>query len=311
VNRGFLRGPFCPIYGFGALIAIFSFHLAGAAAHRGIYYGIIGVMLSMALATLLEFATGMLLDKLFGRRYWDYTSSFLNFRGYVCLKYSLLWGGLTFILANVIHPQTVHLLSYLPPVIQTVFASILPIYFLLDLAVTSHSILKAISGRESEAYKKEYESCVGDLLKNENVQSMSGFIQHGSLSCLDHCRHVSYKSYLICKALKLDYRSAARGGLLHDYFLYDWHHSPGRWHGFHHPRAALVNANRDFSLNRLERDIIKKHMWPLTLVPPRYRESLIVGLADKYCTMTEVVEPKTEKVVPYRIRKVFKIILER
>ena len=311
VNRGFLHGPFCPIYGFGALVAIFSFRMAGMITSQKIAYGIIGILLSMILATLLEYVSGFLLFRLFGRKYWDYTDSFLNIGGYVCLKYSLLWGGLSFFMANVFQPQTVRLLSFLPPALRATGAALLLLYFLMDLYITSHSILKAIARREHESYQKEYENCVGDLLENERVQSMAGFVQHGNLSCLDHCKHVSYKSYLVCKALHLDYRSVARAGLLHDYFLYDWHQPHLRWHGFHHSSAALANADRDFSLNRMEKDIIGKHMWPLTPAPPRYRESLIVSMVDKYCTVVEVVEPKTQKVVPDRLRKVLKISWER
>jgi uncharacterized protein len=95
--------------------------------------------------------------------------------------------------------------------------------------------------------------------------------------------------------LRLDYRSAARGGLLHDYFLYDWHHAPYKLHGFKHPNRALKNAQNDFDLNKIEIDIIKKHMWPLTVTPPRYLESLIVGMVDKGCTISEVIRNKRKK----------------
>jgi uncharacterized protein len=311
VNRGLLHGPFCPIYGFGALVVILSFNLAGAAATGNFSYIAVGIFLSMLLATLLEYVSGLLLFRLLERKYWDYTGSFWNVGGYVCLQYSLLWGLLSFIMVKGIHPQTVLTLSFLPPALKTAVSVLLPLYFLIDLALTGRSILKTMANQEPEALKEEYGSCVGDLLENATVQSMSGYIQHGDISCLEHCKNVSFKSYLICKVLKLDYRSAARAGLLHDYFLYDWHEPHRRWHGFHHPRSALVNATRDFGLNGMEKDIIAKHMWPLTLIPPRYRESLIVGLADKYCTVMEVLEPKTEKILPARLRKQIKIILER
>lgn len=136
--------------------------------------------------------------------------------------------------------------------------------------------------------RREYTESVKDLFAHNNVGRMSDFIQHGNVTCLEHSKRVSYKSYKICKFLKLDYRSAARGGLLHDYFLYDWHNSPYRLHGFSHPGLALANANRDFKLNKIEQDIIKKHMWPITIIPPRHLESLIVCLVDKYCSAIEV-----------------------
>jgi uncharacterized protein len=95
---------------------------------------------------------------------------------------------------------------------------------------------------------------------------------------------------LVCRYLGLDYCSAARGGLLHDFFLYDWHITKQQkgLHGFTHPYTALKNANRFFNLNDLEKDIIVKHMWPLTIRLPKYKETLIVVLVDKYCAIMEI-----------------------
>ena len=60
-----------------------------------------------------------------------------------------------------------------------------------------------------------------------------------------------------------------------------------KWHGFKHPAIALENALKITALNRIEQDIIKKHMWPLTLCPPRYIESWVVCFADTYCGMMD------------------------
>ena len=85
-----------------------------------------------------------------------------------------------------------------------------------------------------------------------------------------------------CKKAEL-----VRGALLHDYFLYDWHNSgrEGRLHGFYHPGIALRNAMKEYKLTPREKDIIKKHMWPLTIVPPMCREAWIVTTADKWCSL--------------------------
>jgi uncharacterized membrane protein/HD superfamily phosphodiesterase len=118
---------------------------------------------------------------------------------------------------------------------------------------------------------------------------------HHNSSIYDHVMDVSYFSYRACKFLKLDYRSAARGALLHDFFLYDWrnHDVPNlpaeRYHGIEHPKIAIANAKKHFTLNDIEEDIIRKHMWPLTLVPPKYKESFIVSFADKYLASKEFV----------------------
>jgi len=138
----------------------------------------------------------------------------------------------------------------------------------------------------------EYENCIGDLVQNDVACSMEHFIQHSDISCLEHCLYVSYNSFRICKKLGLDYRSAARGGLLHDLFLYDWHVTkPAEGlHGFVHPYIALENANKHFDLNSREQDIIVKHMWPMTLVFPKYKESFVVCMVDKYCASMEIVK---------------------
>lgn len=142
-------------------------------------------------------------------------------------------------------------------------------------------------------FDKNYEAyldCVKDLLESPVVLSMRKYIQHSDVTCLEHCIFVSYITFLFSRKAGLDYRSAARGALLHDLFLYDWHntHVSGGLHGFTHPITALNNANLNFKLNSIEQDVIKKHMWPLVLSLPLYKESFIVCLADKYCAIAEI-----------------------
>jgi uncharacterized protein len=138
---------------------------------------------------------------------------------------------------------------------------------------------------------EEYKEYIYELISHEKVLSMREFIQHSNISCLEHSLCVSYRSYLLCKKLRLDYKSAARGGLLHDFFLYDWHtDKPYKGlHGFIHPKVALENVNRYFSFNRREKDIVEKHMWPLTVRLPRYKESFVVSLMDKVCALMEIM----------------------
>ena len=137
---------------------------------------------------------------------------------------------------------------------------------------------------------EDYTACISDLISHEMVWSMKNYMQHANISCLEHSFYVSYVSYTVCKRLKLDYISAARGGLLHDFFLYDWHGTGMKGiHGLKHPRIALQNANKYFDLNKIEKDIICKHMWPLTIIPPTRKEAFIVMLADKYCACMEIL----------------------
>lgn len=147
---------------------------------------------------------------------------------------------------------------------------------------------------------KEYISIVKDILMNSEFQRLKGFFHHNS-SIYEHARRVSYLSYRICKILDLDYRAAARGGLLHDFFLYDWRNhsepelSAEKFHGLHHPKIALANSMRNFELSDKEKDIIVKHMWPLTFTPPRYKESYVVTFVDKYLSSAEFLQEFAKK----------------
>ena len=92
--------------------------------------------------------------------------------------------------------------------------------------------------------------------------------------------------------MKMDYRSAARGALLHDFYLYDWHTPNIRegLHGFTHPASSLANAKKYFKISALEHDIIIKHMWPLTVRLPKYKETFVVILVDKVCATLETLK---------------------
>ncbi len=141
---------------------------------------------------------------------------------------------------------------------------------------------------------RRYMECVYDIMNSKPFQKMNSFIQHGTTTTLEHCISVSYFSYKLCRFYNLDYVSAARAGLLHDLFLYDWHthcrETGNHFHGFTHPVVALHNAEKYYSLNKTEKDIIKKHMWPLTVIPPKTKEGYVVMYADKYCGMIETVD---------------------
>lgn len=119
------------------------------------------------------------------------------------------------------------------------------------------------------------------------------YMQHGSTSVYEHSVKVAYISLCLAKwlHLKVDPVSLMRGALLHDYFLYDWHEKDRshRLHGFRHASTALRNAEKDFQLNEVERNIIARHMFPLNPIPPKYKEAWVVCLADKYCAFLETV----------------------
>ena len=130
-----------------------------------------------------------------------------------------------------------------------------------------------------------------DVLNKKRIKMMKEFVQHGNTSCYEHSVAVAY--YCLYLDMRFDIgcsrKELVRGALLHDYFLYDWHEKdPGhRLHGFSHPKTAYKNAKADFNITVKEGEIIRKHMFPLVPLPPVCRESILVSLVDKYCSVLE------------------------
>ena len=136
----------------------------------------------------------------------------------------------------------------------------------------------------------EFIQMIDDLLNNDTVKQMKNFRQHYETSCFDHCLLASYYCYFYGKKLNLDYVSCARAAMLHDLFLYDWRKKQDDRKGLHaftHPKTAYKNASKLFALNEKEKDIILKHMWPVTIALPKYKESYLLTLVDKYCALNE------------------------
>lgn len=130
-----------------------------------------------------------------------------------------------------------------------------------------------------------------ELVSSCGLEAIADYSQHGTTSRLMHSVAVAYYSFQLAQRFKLPFRypDLVRGALLHDYFLYDaTDGDPARkGHWSHHPFVALENAENELKLTDIERDIIKKHMFPLTIRPPRYRESVVVSLVDKGCAVYE------------------------
>lgn len=135
VNRGFLNGPVCPVYGCGVLVVIVvltplkdNFLI--------LFFG------SFILTTVIEFITGFLLEKLFHNQWWDYSNEHFNICGYVCLKFSILWGIACTLIMDVIHPTIYKLIKIVPKLPGTIILVIICIAFAVDLIITVSTILK-------------------------------------------------------------------------------------------------------------------------------------------------------------------------
>ena len=133
-------------------------------------------------------------------------------------------------------------------------------------------------------------SCVGDLLTTDEVRSMKRIPHHPGTSCYEHSVFVAYIAFRLARRWNLDYVAAARGGLLHDLYLYnpkDRTAHPGN-QCFDHPKFALRNAETLCGrLTPKEQNIIISHMWPLARRMPRCREAFVVNLSDKLCATAE------------------------
>lgn len=133
-------------------------------------------------------------------------------------------------------------------------------------------------------------ACVADLLETDEVRSMRDIRHHPGVSCYEHSLFVAYTSFRLARHWGLDYRTAARGGLLHDLYLYDPKVMKAHRQCFAHPRAAVENAAALCGgLTEQERNIILSHMWPIARRMPRCREAAVVCLVDKLCATAELI----------------------
>lgn len=130
VNRGFLNGPICPIYGFGMLGIL----LLLEPLENNLLLLFIG---GMAITTAIELVGGFMLYKLFHTRWWDYSDLPMNLGGYICAQFSLYWGLGTLLVIKAVHPTVLLLICLLPAPAQAVLCGLLGIVFLVDIAASA------------------------------------------------------------------------------------------------------------------------------------------------------------------------------
>ena len=135
VNRGFLNGPICPIYGVGVVIVV---QLLDPYAHQlGLLY-----LLSIVLTTTLEWLTGFALDKLFHHKWWDYSEVPFNLNGYVCIPFSAAWGAACVFVVKIVHPLICKLVLLVPKWLTIGEDVAFGISIFVDISVTVAAILK-------------------------------------------------------------------------------------------------------------------------------------------------------------------------
>lgn len=134
INRGFLNGPYCPIYGFGVILVCFT--LEPIKENIVVLYA--G---SVLLTTFLELITGFLLEKIFAQKWWDYSQERFNLKGYICLKFSLLWGVACLVTVRLIHPLAEKYVAHLPQTLGIILLSVILIGFISDTIITVAAII--------------------------------------------------------------------------------------------------------------------------------------------------------------------------
>ena len=135
VNRGFLNGPICPIYGVGVTLVI--------ACLEAFQSNLLPLYISsVILVTVLEGVTGWAMDKLFHNKWWDYSKLPFNIGGYVCLLFSLIWGVACVFIVYFVHPLIHQVLSLIPHTAGIALIAILGIALLSDIIVTTSAIVK-------------------------------------------------------------------------------------------------------------------------------------------------------------------------
>ena len=142
VNRGFLNGPLCPIYGSGALLMLGAFW--GRTENLYLLF-----FASLVLMTALEYMTAVLLEKLFKAKWWDYSRFPLNFQGRISLLSSLVFGVMCVLLIRYIHPFTKSMTDRLPPSAKRIFLIVFLLYILTDFVFTIRHVL-ILNGRLRE-----------------------------------------------------------------------------------------------------------------------------------------------------------------
>ncbi len=164
-NRGFLIGPYLPIYGTGALIIIYTLQKYNTDL-------LALFVMSMVYCTVLEYLTSLILEKIFHLRWWDYSEKKFNINGRVCLKNGVLFGFGSLLIVKVIHPAIESFVHFIPHFLLLIISSILLFIFLTDIVISLRIMfglktnLKKITSKDAtEQIKRE----VLYYLKNYNV----------------------------------------------------------------------------------------------------------------------------------------------
>lgn len=177
-NRGFLNGCWCPIYGVGVVLVLIC--LTPINVNVFVLF-----LASMVLTSVLEFAVGFVLEKLFKTKWWDYSKEHFNIKGYVCVKYSILWGLACVLIVDLVHPMIAHLIQITPALAQYIICGALAVALIVDGVFTVIQLV---------AYKKNIAALekIGDSLKKPS-NAIGGKIAASAIAMNDRMQALSAK----------------------------------------------------------------------------------------------------------------------
>ena len=147
----------------------------------------------------------------------------------------------------------------------------------------------------------DFASIAKEIINSDKYQSLKDENHHG-LSRYDHSLRVARNTYKIAKKMKLDYVSATRGALLHDYFTdEEYRNTKGMKKYSMHPVIALNNAIREYELNPIEENVIVSHMYPMGKIKPNCKESWLVTSVDKGVAIYECARFKAKEAFAFAV----------
>ena len=138
VNRGFLHGPICPIYGLciSSMVIVLD--------NINVTLPLLLILATIVISTI-EYLTGYILEKLFKTKYWDYTDDPFNIHGRICLHFSIMWGITSVGVVKIIHPLIKYIVTSITPLLSTTLFCLLFILFIFDFA---HTISKLVDSKK-------------------------------------------------------------------------------------------------------------------------------------------------------------------
>lgn len=169
INRGFLNGPLCPIYGIGVTIVIICL----TPLNENLLLLFVG---SFFLTTLLEFLTGLILELIFNQKWWNYTDQPFNIKGYVCLKFSLIWGLACVFVMRIVHPLISSITNYIPHKVNNIIIISFYVLLIVDIMITVFALskihLQIRIVNDIDKMLKSISDSVGFKLSEQTIESM-------------------------------------------------------------------------------------------------------------------------------------------